>query len=61
MSKKRWLYRWNDGTHQQGTAPRARVAFLLRAARSRRPLTGETIARHQDGYRIGPLALIRCQ
>ena len=60
MSKTKWTYRWNDGTHQHGPATRARVAYLLRAARSRRPLTGERIARRRDGYRIGRLALIRC-
>ena len=60
MSKTIWMYRWNDGTHQHGATPRARVAYLLRAARSRRSLTGERTTRHRDGYRIGRLALIRC-
>ena len=60
MSKTSWMVRWNDRTGQHGPTSRARVACLLRAARSRRPLTGERIARRRDGYRIGRLALIRC-
>ena len=48
-----WRYTWHDMTGQTGPCTRARVAYLLRAARSRRPLTGERIERTAKGYRIG--------
>ena len=48
-----WRYTWHDGTGQSGPCTRARVAYLLRAARSRRFLTGERIERIPNGYRIG--------
>ena len=48
-----WRYTWHDITGQTGPCTRARVAYLLRAARSRRFLTGERIERTDRGYLIG--------
>ena len=53
-----WRCTWHDGTGQTGPTTRDRVAYLLRAARSRRPY-GDRIERTAEGYRIGLMALSR--
>lgn len=61
ISKPAWRYRWDwsDGipnnNHDRGPLTRARVAYLLKAARSRK----DTIKRLPNGYRIGRLELTR--
>jgi hypothetical protein len=52
-----WRFRYDDATQATGEVPRARVAYLLKAARSR----GATIARFPRFYRIGDLYLYRPQ
>ena len=53
LTRPTWRYTWHDITGQTGPCPREHVAYLLRAARSRRPLTGERIERTDRGYLIG--------
>lgn len=52
MSRPTWRFEWADGYRLHGPMARARVAYLLRAARSR----GERIGRRpdRDGWIIGP-------
>ena len=70
MTRKfRWIYRWVDmprafyeygpSSNHIGPISRDRVAYLLRAARSRRGLIDENLHRIPAGYQSRTLQLLR--